>query len=54
MLDVKDKYRGMTIGQLARETRENIVWMAIYAVALAGALYVTVSRSAAHPKGDDT
>jgi ABC-type transport system involved in multi-copper enzyme maturation permease subunit len=53
MLDVKDKYRGMTLGQLTRETRTNIFWMVVYAVVLLGALHLAVSRSTAHPKGED-
>jgi ABC-2 type transport system permease protein len=51
MLDVKDKYRDMTIGQLFRETSRNVFWMLAYGVVLGGFLRFTVSRSADHPKG---
>lgn len=53
ILDVKDKYRGMSIGQLARETRGDIAWMLAYSVALAGALRLTVGRSPTHYGGED-
>lgn len=50
---VKDKYRDVTIGQAASAAQRNIVWMAVYAVLLAGALYVSVRRSTAHPEGEN-
>ena len=40
ILDVKDKYRGMSIAQLTTETRSDIIWMLAYSLVLAGGLRV--------------
>jgi ABC-type transport system involved in multi-copper enzyme maturation permease subunit len=53
ILDVKDKYRGMSIGQLTTETRSDIIWMLAYVVVLAGALRMTVGSPPAQSGGDD-
>jgi ABC-2 type transport system permease protein len=53
ILDVKDKYRGMSIAQLTTETRSDIIWMLAYVVVLAGALRMTVGSPAAQSGGDD-
>jgi ABC-type transport system involved in multi-copper enzyme maturation permease subunit len=53
ILDVKDKYRGMSIGQLTTETRSDIIWMLAYVVVLAGALRMTVGSPPAESGGDD-
>jgi ABC-2 type transport system permease protein len=53
MLDVKDKYRGMSIGQLVAETKGDIVWMIAASIALAGALRMTVGRSPVQLPGED-
>jgi ABC-2 type transport system permease protein len=53
VLDVKDKYRDMSIAQLVTETRSDIIWMLAYGVALAIALLMTVGRSPAELQGDD-
>ncbi|HVL24724.1 MAG TPA: ABC transporter permease [Thermomicrobiales bacterium] len=52
MLDVKDKYRGMSIGELAHVTRSNIIWMLAYAVVFAVALRLTVGRSSRRSDGE--
>jgi ABC-type transport system involved in multi-copper enzyme maturation permease subunit len=53
ILDVKDKYRGMSIAQLTTETRSDIIWMLAYVVVLAGALRMTVGSPPAQSGGDD-
>jgi ABC-type transport system involved in multi-copper enzyme maturation permease subunit len=53
VLDVKDKYRDMSIAQLVTETRSDIIWMLAYGVVLPGALLLTVGRSIAQLGGDD-
>jgi ABC-type transport system involved in multi-copper enzyme maturation permease subunit len=53
ILDVKDKYRGLSIGQLATETRNDIVWMITYTLLLAGVLWHTVGRASTRLQGDD-
>jgi ABC-type transport system involved in multi-copper enzyme maturation permease subunit len=53
MLEVKDKYRGLSIGQLATETRNDILWMVAYLVVLAGALRFVVGRASTGIQGDD-
>jgi ABC-2 type transport system permease protein len=53
MLDVKDKYRGMSISQLARTTKGDIAWMLVASVALVAALRMTVGRSPVHLPGED-
>jgi ABC-type transport system involved in multi-copper enzyme maturation permease subunit len=52
-IKLKDRFRDTTIRHVIGATRRNIEWMAFYAVVLAGVLYFTVSRSTAHPKGED-
>jgi ABC-type transport system involved in multi-copper enzyme maturation permease subunit len=42
ILDVKDKYRGMSIAQLTTETKSDIIWILAYSVTLAGGLRVMV------------
>ncbi|HVL23255.1 MAG TPA: ABC transporter permease [Thermomicrobiales bacterium] len=53
-LDVKirDTHGAMPISDLFRVMKGDIIWMLVYAVALAGALRWTVGRSTAHPKGE--
>lgn len=53
MLDVKDKYRGLSIGQLANETRNDIIWMVAYLVGFAGALRFIVGRASTGSQGDN-
>jgi ABC-type transport system involved in multi-copper enzyme maturation permease subunit len=50
---LKDKFHDVSISQAASAAQRNIVWMVVYAVLLAGALYLSVRRSTAHPKGED-
>ena len=50
---VKDKFRDVSIGTAVDAAQRNITWMGFYAVLLAGALYWSVRRSTAHPKGED-
>jgi len=44
MTDVKDKYRGFTLGQLLKETLVNLIWLAIYPTALVALLYRSTRR----------
>ena len=53
ILDVKDKYRDMSIVQLAGETRSDILWMVAYVIALGSALRLIVGRSPARLRGED-
>ncbi len=52
MTDVKDKYRGFTLGQLLDETRVNLIWLAIYPTALVALLYRTTRRQPTFNPGD--
>lgn len=53
MTDVKDKYRGFTLGQLLTEKRNDIGWLAFYAAALGTALWHSFRRvpSSTHSGG---
>jgi len=51
ILDVKDKYRDMSIAQLVTETRSDIIWMLAFGMVLAGALFMIVGRSPAELGG---
>ncbi len=51
MTDVKEKYRGFTLGQLLTEKRNDIGWLAIYAAALSTALWRSFRRAPSTPQG---
>lgn len=51
MTDVKDKYRGFTLGQLLTEKRNDIGWLAFYATALGTALWRSFRRVPPTPQG---
>ena len=52
-IKLKDKFRDTSISHVLGATRRNTEWLALYAVVLSGLLFLTVSRSTAHPKGED-
>lgn len=52
-IKVRDAHITMPISQLTRVMMRDILWLAAYSVALAFALRLTVSRSTAHPQGED-
>lgn len=54
MTDVKDKYRGFTLGQLLTEKRNDIGWLAFYATALGTALWRSFRRVPPTPQGGTT
>lgn len=51
MTDVKDKYRGFSLGHLLNIKRIEIEWLAIYALAIGAGLRRTLRRQAAVPQG---
>lgn len=50
MTDVKEKYRGFTLGELLNEKRVDIAWMAFYVVLLGAALRRSFTRRATIPQ----
>ncbi|HET7055386.1 MAG TPA: ABC transporter permease [Thermomicrobiales bacterium] len=52
-IKLKDTFRDTSISHVLNATRRNTEWLALYAAVMAGVLYYTVSRSTAHPKGED-
>jgi ABC-type transport system involved in multi-copper enzyme maturation permease subunit len=54
MTDVKERYRPYGIGRLIHETRVDIAWMAVYAVALFVGLRRTLTRQAATTQGESS
>lgn len=51
MTDVKEKYRGFTLGQLLTEKRNDIGWLAFYATALGTAMWRSFRRVPPTPQG---
>jgi len=51
MTDVKDKYRGFTLGQLLTEKRNDIGWLAFYVTALGTGLWRSFRRAPSTPLG---
>jgi len=54
MTDVKEKYRGLTLGQLLHVKRSDIEWMLLYAFALGVALVRSFRRQLVNPRGADS
>lgn len=51
MIDVKERYRSFSLGRLLQEKRNDIVWMALYAVALAAGLWRSFRSQPTIPEG---
>ncbi len=51
MTDVKDKYRGLSLGQLLHEKRHDIAWMSFYSVLLGAGMRRSFRRQLTIPEG---